>query len=818
MKKSNYVTKYDYIAYYTKQPAMWFFSNAELEAAYKFQYGQTHLHDLDLIDEDDNEEEEIEFDSYSNYRETKDLLDTYTKIPFTLEIHLNDNFDFLNTENWKYEVYTIQFINLKTLRISGLFTNNPILGLNQKPETHFFIENNKLEFDLEKLVSLTKIYNHITDETLPKVMNEKNENWNSMFKNGIEHSFHWPKNSIKKLSVFSNSYEWTKVVSLETDFKKQEYLKYLYEFKNVDDINPLIVEGRIIDKKTKEFILDQYINKNNLLDLEYVVFDFDETYVGDFEKQFDKTMQLLKDNANVIIFQPVFIDQNLKIATRCDALVKSGNEILIIETKATSTAKLHHILDLYFQKRVIETLINPQNFELKYRLCLIKYELLNKKEISFIISETINLTKAVATTSVNEIEEKQKLKLNAPREKYVKRSDSWEVVPGIFIDEILNGNYDPEMFKGVNGEKKKNLIEYLRSDFNDAILKLWEHKQQMSMEDIPGNFIPSWNDKSDFKNTDMWLNLKKLYQAKGYPIFNYSGNVMDHSNVNLAKTGMEDLKGDVDLSSFLRYKDSPSGIGQINYQRFLVKNAPEVKIDVEQYTNLISKLKDKKVYFDFESINPSIRAIDNSLPFTQALTQNSVLKDHGLGVLNEKCINLVCDPNQIGIPWFKEIIDSLYEGEDYSYVVYNKNFEKKRLEEIANFIDEEEYKLKVSVINENMFDLADFFTISKEKEPILIKELGGYYSIKKVLPLVDKYANHIFEQTGCKDYKTLEISNGLMCQQKTMARFYNQLSDQDWQELVRNVSTYCENDVRAMVAVEYFITDYLVPKYLKNEI
>ena len=815
MKKSNYVTKYDYIAYYTKQKAMWFFSNAELEAAYKYQYDLTHKHDLleDELDDEDEENDESSSDSYSIYREVKDGLVEFSQIPFDLTIELKMDYHFSDLDSFEYKDYKVELINPLTIKITGLKTNNPILGLDTKPYEEKKSQKNELDFSLENLVSLTKIYNEINDNNLVNVLDSNNENWNKIFRDGIIYTFKWPQDCVQQLKIETSAFNWKKSISNEVDFQKQEYLKYLFEFKNVDDINPLIVEGRIIDKKTKEFILDEFQNKNNLLNLEFVVFDFDEQHEGSFEQQFTKTMELLTNNANVIIFQPAFIDQNLKIATRCDALVKIGSEILIIETKATSTAKLHHILDLYFQKRVIEKIINPANFDIKYRLCLIKYERLNKKEISFIISETINLAKSVATTNATDLLDKQLIKLNAPREKYNKKKDTWDLVPGIFIDEILNGEFNPEVFKGRN-LNKQHLVEKVRQEFNDAILNLWEHKNKMSMDDIPGDFIPSWNDKSEYKNTDMWLNLKKLYQAKGYTIFNYSGNVMDHSNVNLARTGMEDLKGEVDLSDFLRYKNSESGIGRINYNRFLTKLSPDVKINLEQCQKLINELKPKKVYFDFESINPSIRAIDNSLPFTQALTQNSVLKDHGYGVLEEKCQNLVCDPNKIDNEWFKQIIDSLYEGPDYSYVVYNKNFEKNRLKEIAEFIGEDQYNEKVNVINSNLFDLADFFYLSKDKEPIVIKELGGYYSIKKVLPLVDKYANHIFEETGCKDYKTLEISNGLMCQQKTMARFYNQLSDKDWQELVNNVSIYCENDVRAMVAVEYFITQYLVPKYL----
>ena len=43
MKISKYITKYDYIAYYTKQPSMWFYTNTEIDTLYKTEY-QLHSH------------------------------------------------------------------------------------------------------------------------------------------------------------------------------------------------------------------------------------------------------------------------------------------------------------------------------------------------------------------------------------------------------------------------------------------------------------------------------------------------------------------------------------------------------------------------------------------------------------------------------------------------------------------------------------------------------------------------------------------------------------------------------------------------------
>lgn len=34
------------------------------------------------------------------------------------------------------------------------------------------------------------------------------------------------------------------------------------------------------------------------------------------------------------------------------------------------------------------------------------------------------------------------------------------------------------------------------------------------------------------------------------------------------------------------------------------------------------------------------------------------------------------DPCKLDVNWFAKIINDLHQGEDYSYVVYNKSFEK----------------------------------------------------------------------------------------------------------------------------------------------
>ena len=95
-------------------------------------------------------------------------------------------------------------------------------------------------------------------------------------------------------------------------------------------------------------------------------------------------------------------------------------------------------------------------------------------------------------------------------------------------------------------------------------------------------------------------------------------------------------------------------------------------------------------------------------------------------------------------------------------------------------INQKEYYAKVDSIIKNIFDLADMFKV-KSTDPnylIFFKELGGFYSIKKVLPLIDKYNKDIYTKTKCLNYSDLEISNGQICQTETVKRFFKIIDDE----------------------------------------
>ena len=95
-------------------------------------------------------------------------------------------------------------------------------------------------------------------------------------------------------------------------------------------------------------------------------------------------------------------------------------------------------------------------------------------------------------------------------------------------------------------------------------------------------------------------------------------------------------------------------------------------------------------------------------------------------------------------------------------------------------INDSEYTKKADIITNNIVDLADLFTInSKNNNFIVFKELKGFYSIKKVLPIIENYDSDAFNRAGCKNYHNLDIQNGAMAQSISTRRFFKIIKSDD---------------------------------------
>lgn len=589
------------------------------------------------------------------------------------------------------------------------------------------------------------------------------------------------------------------------------YREELENNKNVDKNDPRIIEGKIIDKKTKQFIINEFKN------IKFVDLESKEYRGINMEDLYQITLDLINNYDEIILFQPVFIKGNM--ITKCDAIVKKDNIINLIETKATSSTKLHHYLDILYQKNVIEDHPYNKQYTFKYFLCIVKFEKQLKDNVSFEITPYFNISKSSPqldskkeiyySSSENIIEAKSLLKTG----RWFKQPNTNDIYP-VSFDKILRSDFFElhERQKVSNRSRaieKMDLFLELNNNFDNVINELFEHKIKIKKDNsIPINFKPSPNDNGDFKKSKFWVELKEIYKNEGYEIFKYSGNVANQKKEALEliqSTGKKKLVEEDILGTEGKTKEM--------YIDCYIK-----KKDIINRTNsknLLNIKKNKSVYFDFETINTSIRSFDNTLPFSQIITQCSIIKSSKKDIKDWDCNNLVVDPRFITIEWFKNVVDSIYDGSNCSYVVYNKNFEKSRLKELKDYINDKSYSNKIDIINQNLYDLADFFIPSNNN--IILEELYGFYSIKKVLALIEKEKPEIFTLCKCKDYKKLEIKNGSICQQETTKRFFNILTEDEWKKLEIDLKIYCENDVRAMIAVEMYIKELLERKRINQE-
>lgn len=574
----------------------------------------------------------------------------------------------------------------------------------------------------------------------------------------------------------------------EEAFDVLEYYKQQRdELIEINKNDPKIIEGNLLDKKSRQHIINLYPN--------FKIVDFEDQAYRHI-KQEDiaiKTKEIMLAEQQVIFFQPVFIHNNL--ITKPDAVVKDDIEIKIYETKSTTTAKLIHFLDIFFQSKVISKQEYLSDCFFEYNLCLSAYCYANKNEVPFITTNCINLRTAVNLTDAP-FEYKQSLKLGWG---YVLKKEEFIEAP-INITALCEGAFEEisSIIEDMGGsrrtalEKKLELVMATYNEFEDVMNKLTNHLKILKEDNIEiiKNIHPHSNDKSPWKTPDLFNDLRSVYIKQGYDLFKYSGKV-----VNLKLPILQKLEKNIDFS--IPYSE--------RFEQFFKNEKTDYVVDIGLFNKYKNALSKKKVYFDFETISSPIRPINNCLPYSQIITQCSIIKDHkdNTPYCDMQSNNILFDPSNITIKDFKDLIDALYEGGEYLYVVYNISFERSRLKELINYIKDDEYTQKINIIINNLFDLADFFNITKSSGAVIsIRELYGFYSIKKVLKYIENYYPEIFKITGCHDYKTLEISNGLICQTETIKRFHNCIDQEQWNKLSSNLKVYCENDVRAMIAVE----------------
>lgn len=255
--------------------------------------------------------------------------------------------------------------------------------------------------------------------------------------------------------------------------------------------------------------------------------------------------------------------------------------------------------------------------------------------------------------------------------------------------------------------------------------------------------------------------------------------------------------------------------------------------------------KQNFVWFDFEGFTNLFPIIDYHIPFTQLISQLSVMQTtwnseiNNYEIVESKTKDYVYDPLNYSYKTLMKIIDDIYVEYADAYVVYNQNYEKSRIEEIEqmlelywkndNVINENvfiEYKNKIARIIENLLDLNDITKVSsfaKLEDCMFVPlALKGKYSIK----CFEKYITHnnISLKHKITPYKELDIQNGVMAMEKATLRMLNQIGNNEWygkngkDGIEAQLKKYCHNDVLAMIMTAEFILKVFnnKDKYIKE--
>lgn len=204
-------------------------------------------------------------------------------------------------------------------------------------------------------------------------------------------------------------------------------------------------------------------------------------------------------------------------------------------------------------------------------------------------------------------------------------------------------------------------------------------------------------------------------------------------------------------------------------------------VDKDEINYFLSTLTYPIYHFDFETFMQAVPEFKGTKPYQQIPFQYSLHIEHEDGTLDHVEFLGVegTDPREKLI---KSMIANIPEGK--TILVYNENFEKTRLKELAR--DFPEYSQQLNGINSGIVDLAEPFRKKYYYEP----EMKGKYSIKIILP--------ILVPDMASAYKELDLVQNGGDAMNIFPRLIN-MSHKDKSMYREALLKYCHLDTLAMV-------------------
>jgi predicted RecB family nuclease len=194
----------------------------------------------------------------------------------------------------------------------------------------------------------------------------------------------------------------------------------------------------------------------------------------------------------------------------------------------------------------------------------------------------------------------------------------------------------------------------------------------------------------------------------------------------------------------------------------------------------LSKLKYPLYFADFETVNPALPRFAGMHPYDQIPFQWSVHVQREPGATPEHFEFLATDRSDPRPAFVSTLCDSL--GERGSIVVYSKQFESRRLLDLASWLPE--FSGRIKRIQSRLWDLLPIV-----RNHVYHPAFGGSYSLKSVLPAL------VPEMT----YEGMEVADGQAAGLAWESLVRGGLDRDNHDKIRKALLDYCGQDTLGMV-------------------
>lgn len=256
-----------------------------------------------------------------------------------------------------------------------------------------------------------------------------------------------------------------------------------------------------------------------------------------------------------------------------------------------------------------------------------------------------------------------------------------------------------------------------------------------------------------------------------YSVFDISGLSIE-KKFQLYKEGIikiDDVPEDFELSELQRI--------QVDYHK-----SGKIFIDKEKLREFVNEIKYPLYFMDFETFTPAVPLYDNSRPYQHILFQFALYFQKN-STSEPEYFEFLADPKEDPrIKFIKNLIDNTRRKGNI--IVYNKNFEQTRLEEMAR--DFPEYEKEIADLISRLKDLM----IPFQKKYFYNPRMEGSYSIKNVLPALAPDLS----------YSGLDIADGNMAMLAFESLLY-ETNPTKIRKIRNDLLKYCKLDSFGMIRI-----------------